>query len=130
MFSVMTENGTYSNAAPAALSYTRASFRSLLSASACARCLYLDVFLRRAVAVGAAGIPARVAHMFSGLEKRSLSAIFFGRVRMDYAPSVQRSPPAYIATRFPPYCRRSGPRCIKRRSSWLLVVGSLYFPPP
>jgi len=35
----------YSNAAP----------RSLVSASACARCLYLDVFLRRAVAVGAAG---------------------------------------------------------------------------
>jgi hypothetical protein len=30
-------------------------------------------------------MPARVAHMFSGLEKRSLSAIFFGRVRMDYA---------------------------------------------
>ena len=34
---------------------------------------------------------ARVAHMFSGLEKRSLSAIFFGRVRMDYAPLGERS---------------------------------------
>jgi hypothetical protein len=27
-------------------------------------------------------MPAPVAHIFSGLEKRSLSAIFFGRVRM------------------------------------------------
>jgi len=31
-------------------------------------------------------IRARVAHMFSGLENRFLSAIFFGRVRMDCAP--------------------------------------------
>ena len=59
----------YSNVAPAAFSYTRASFRLLLSASACARCLYLDVFLRRAVAVGAAGpshLHARAceAHVF------------------------------------------------------------------
>jgi hypothetical protein len=36
-------------------------------------------------------IPARVAHMFSGLENRFLSAIFFGRVRMDCSLLVQSS---------------------------------------
>ena len=36
-------------------------------------------------------IRARVAHMFSGLENRFLSAIFFGRVRMDYAALVRSS---------------------------------------